>query len=909
MESQPQSELERLRNRVLELERHVEELTSNNGNQRRRFHDALFSSVLENVQTGIVVCDAEGVLAFFNRATRAFHGLPEAPLPPEKWAEHYDLYHADGVTRMRTEEIPLFRALKEGVVENTEMVIAPKSGAPIRRLLASGRAIHSDEGQLLGAVVAMHDVTALKRINRELEETVNERTAALRESEARSAGILESIQDGFFALDSEWRFVYLNSAAERLLGERRQNLLARSHWEMYPDALGTLVEHEYRRAMQENVPVEFQNFYEPWQRWFSIKAAPTAEGGLSIYFRDITEAKLASEALQESEVRFRTMADSAPVLIWIADTHKGCTWFNRPWREFTGHTMEEEYGYGWADGIHPEDLDRCVATYNRSFDRREPFEMDYRLRRHDGEWRWVSDHGIPLTAGNGSFTGYIGSCIDITDRKKAEATLRESEERFREMADSAPVMVWVTEPNGVCTYLSRSWYEFTGQKRDEGAGLGWANAVHPDDKEKAKRAFLDSNATRTPYRVEFRLRHHSGEWRWAIDTAAPRLAPDGTFLGYVGSVLDINDRKKAEEALKASETHFRQVIDSMPQLVWSTLPNGYHDLYNKQWFEYTGLSYDETKGEGWNAVFHPDDQPLAWERWRHSLETGELYEVEYRCKRRDGEYRWFLGRATAIRDEKGDIVRWFGTCTDIHDHKLAQEELRRANTDLEQFAFSASHDLQEPLRMVAIYSQMIERKYRGHLDSKADEYIGHLVRGANQMELLLKDLLAYTRVANIAREGAAKPIESGAVVERVLSNLEAAIRENGASVTVEKLPRVRVEHVHLIQLLQNLVGNAIKYRSERPPKIHIRAERQGSQWRFSVEDNGIGIDRKHEKLVFGIFKRLHGQKYAGTGIGLAICQRIVERYGGRIWVESQVGKGSTFRFTLPGSTNEMKDHE
>jgi light-regulated signal transduction histidine kinase (bacteriophytochrome) len=228
------------------------------------------------------------------------------------------------------------------------------------------------------------------------------------------------------------------------------------------------------------------------------------------------------------------------------------------------------------------------------------------------------------------------------------------------------------------------------------------------------------------------------------------------------------------------------------------------------------------------------------------------------------------------------------------------QALRRANSDLEQFAYSASHDLQEPLRNVAVYSQLLTRRYAAALDEQGLEFLGVVNTGARRMETLVRDLLSYTQAGRREERGAIEAIDADEVLNRVLQDLGPAVEEAGAIVVNHGLPRVRVEEVHFRQLMQNLVGNAVKYRGERPPRIEVSAARLGEQWQFTVKDNGIGIEAQHLHKVFGIFKRLHGQsQYPGTGMGLAICQRLVENYDGRIWVESEPGTGSTFHFTIP----------
>jgi light-regulated signal transduction histidine kinase (bacteriophytochrome) len=264
-----------------------------------------------------------------------------------------------------------------------------------------------------------------------------------------------------------------------------------------------------------------------------------------------------------------------------------------------------------------------------------------------------------------------------------------------------------------------------------------------------------------------------------------------------------------------------------------------------------------------------------------------------------GEWRWTLTRARPLHNPEGQIYKWVGTSTDIHNQLMTERELRRLNKDLESFSFAAAHDLQEPLRMVTSYTQLLSRRFQGRLSDEDRELMDYVIGGAKRMSSLVQDLLSYTSVAKNTDE----PKENVALdraLRRALAHLDATIRETGASITYKPLPHVAGYETQYVQLFQNIVGNAIKYRSDRKPEITIRAERKGLEWLISVEDNGMGIDAEYHTQIFGVFKRLHSQKIPGTGIGLAICQQVVERNGGRIWVESAgEGRGSTFRFTLP----------
>jgi PAS domain S-box-containing protein len=295
--------------------------------------------------------------------------------------------------------------------------------------------------------------------------------------------------------------------------------------------------------------------------------------------------------------------------------------------------------------------------------------------------------------------------------------------------------------------------------------------------------------------------------------------------------------------------------------------------------------------------------------YRRVLDTGRNilnYELQSSHPVRPGDQRDWSISCSPVCAADGSVLGVQVVVQDITERKRSEQllintntELRRANSDLEQFAYSASHDLQEPLRMVAIYSQMLRKRFGGQLGKDGDEFIEYTVQGARRMEQLVRDLLAYTGIA--AGSGQQPPLTDAKEAFRgAVTSLGAAIAETGGTVEAGTLPQVRIHRVHLEQLLQNLISNGLKYRREEPPRIHVGAEQSGPEWVFSVSDNGIGIAPEYLQQIFGLFKRLHSAaEYAGTGIGLAICQRIVERHGGRIWAESREGEGSTFFFTLP----------
>ena len=362
--------------------------------------------------------------------------------------------------------------------------------------------------------------------------------------------------------------------------------------------------------------------------------------------------------------------------------------------------------------------------------------------------------------------------------------------------------------------------------------------------------------------------------------------------------------RKRTAQLEESEARFRELYDQAPV--------GYHELdsegritrVNQTELEMLGYKAQDMLGRPvWEFAIETETARRATEgKLAGTTELGRAFERTY--GRKDGSTFPVLIEDRHLRDAKGDIVGMRSTIQDVTRLKEAEEKLKEtmkrleeSNRELEQFAYVASHDLQEPLRMVASYTQLLARRYKDKLDSDANEFIGYAVDGAVRMQRLINDLLAYSRVTT--RGKPFESVDSKAVLEEALANLKVVIEETGAEVTHGELPEVRGDRTQLARVFQNFVSNAIKFRREDAPRVHVSAERQGKEWVFGVRDNGIGIDPKYSDRIFVIFQRLHGrEEYAGTGIGLAVCARIVDRHGGRIWVESTAGTGSTFYFTL-----------
>ena len=371
-----------------------------------------------------------------------------------------------------------------------------------------------------------------------------------------------------------------------------------------------------------------------------------------------------------------------------------------------------------------------------------------------------------------------------------------------------------------------------------------------------------------------------------------------------GMLRELSGRTKMEQAWSEDEARYRLLAEAIPQLVWMAGPRGTLEYCNRYFQDITGLTAEAARESG-EDVIHPDDRQLAQRRWAECSVRGEPYELEYRIRvARTGSYKWFLVRLHPIKDENGQPLRWIGAAVDIDAAKKAEEELAkqaaelaRLNADLQQFASIASHDLQEPLRNMAICSELLVRNYSHVLDENGRQLVDLICSGAKSGQALTQALLSYARAAE-SSSGPLVPVSLEQPLGRALKNLKTVIAESNAVITHDALPVVVGDSIQLAQLLQNLIHNAIKYRGHTAPQIHISSQKRQKEWVIGVHDNGVGIPEAHRERIFEPFRRLHNPKVAGSGLGLATCKRIVQRHEGRIWVESEPGSGSVFFFTL-----------
>lgn len=394
-----------------------------------------------------------------------------------------------------------------------------------------------------------------------------------------------------------------------------------------------------------------------------------------------------------------------------------------------------------------------------------------------------------------------------------------------------------------------------------------------------------------------------GQRRTIALQAAPIRDDNQQIAGGIVAHMDITGQVRAEAALRDSEAKFRTIANAMPQMVWSTLPDGYHDYYNQQWYDFTGMPEGSTDGERWNGMFHPDDQPIAWERWRHSLQTGETYEIQYRLRHYSGQYRWVLGRALPIRDDAGKIVRWMGTCTDIHDQKLAEEELRESSQRKDEFLAMLAHELRNPLAPINAAAELMA--LTGYDERRVYQASEIITRQVNHMTNLIDDLLDVSRVTRglviLEHESLDLKIIINSAIEQARPLIEARHHELRLRIA-SAAAYMKGDKTRLVQIIVNLLTNAAKY-TPQGGEIELALDVYPTKAEISIRDNGIGMEPGLLPHIFKLFaqgERTPDRTQGGLGLGLSLVKSLTNMHGGQVTAHSDgLGKGSLFTLILP----------
>jgi PAS domain S-box-containing protein len=685
-----------------------------------------------------------------------------------------------------------------------------------------------------------------------------------------------SFPEALVVVDEDWRIVYANPEAARLNGKTADELLGRTPWELWPTSQRTEVERQHRRALREGVPVELHEALE--LRAFSC------ETGIVAYYRSIALHQKLSDFIENVGVPLHWVGEDGTIL-----------WANDAELRFLGYSRDEYVGQNITKFHVDEPV--ILDILQRLKANEELHEYEARMRCKDGTIRYVSISSNVYRE-DGRFVHTRCVTLDITEQKK----ISELQQRLVAIIESSDDAILSKDLNGIIRSWNRGAERIFGYKAEEIVGKHISMLATPETADEMPKILDRIKRGERIDHYETKRKTKDGRILNISLTVSPIRDASGVIIGASKVARDISDQKKTSDL----QERLAAIVESSDDAIISKDLNGIIRSWNQGAERIFGYKAEEIVGKHISTLAAPDsldEIPVILQR----ISRGErIQHYETKRKTKQGKILNVSLTVSPIRDASGVIVGASKVGRDITERRRQEQALREANealtqsnADLQHFAYSASHDLQEPLRMVSTYSEMLKKKFGDKLGPSGEEYIGYAIQGALRMEQLLKDLRSYTQASSSGQEPT-EDIDAGRTLDKALANLEAAIKDSGANISHTALPLVRMHEFPLEQLFQNLIGNAIRYRGGETPRIHVAAERQGNEWLFSVQDNGIGIDSQYKEQVFGIFKRLHSAaEYPGTGMGLAICQRIVQRAGGRIWVESELGRGSTFFFTIP----------
>jgi PAS domain S-box-containing protein len=624
----------------------------------------------------------------------------------------------------------------------------------------------------------------------------------------------------------------------------------------------------------------------------------------------VVERQRTEAARRASDHDSRVIVNSMPGMVAILTPTGGIDAVNDELVEYSGRTLEELQQWGTSDTVHPDDLPRLIQIFTKAIASGEPYDVEVRLRRFDGAYRWFQDRSVPCRDASGAILRWYVLQTDIDDRKRMEDALRHSEARLRAIVETTPECVHVIAGDGTLLSVNAAGAAMAGASSvDLMLGRNFYDLVTPEDRERY-RAFNERVCAGQKGFLEFHIFRLDGECRHLETRAAPLRNDDGT-VAQLGVARDITARKQAEARLRESERNLRQLTETIPEMLWSATPEGAIDYCNARMRDYTGFDAGQVMGDGWTQLLHPDDVDQAVREWLSCIRTGASYQVEVRTFHAAGAtYRWCMANARPLLDEHGRILKWYGTVVDMHDWRQAQEELRHTQeklaymmrvTTMGELTASIAHEVNQPLAGIITNAGTCLRMLAADPPDVhgACETARRTIRDANRAS----DVIVRLRALFIGKELTTESVDLNEATREVIALSMNELQRHRVMLRPEladDLPLVTANRVQLQQVILNLLRNASDAMAgvdDGPRQLLIRTERdEGDRVRLTVQDVGVGLE---PHVMDKLFQAFFTTKSSGMGIGLSVSRSIIEKHGGRLWGEPNDGPGATFAFSIP----------
>jgi PAS domain S-box-containing protein len=805
--------------------------------------------------------DLSGVL-FVNRAYEAIWGrtLESLYADPNSWLE--------GVHPEDSERVQDHVQLLIGgqPIENLEFrVVRPEGSISWVRLRT--HPILDDQGHRYRVVGSIHEFTMRKQAE-----------DAQRQIEEQYRTVAQTATDAIVSIDENSQIIFANPSTSKLFGYDSAELMGRSLTMLMPESLRELHKAGLQRYLATGVRhINWQGIELIGLRKdggeFPVEVSfgeVTRQGHrvFTGFIRDITERKRAED-------RVRQVIDTIPALVWSALPDGSRDFLNQPWMKYSGLSRDEALGWGWTKAVSPEDRPILVDEWRKALASEEPFEREVRFRRADGEYRWFLVRAVPLRNEQGKIVKWYGTSSDIDDRKRAE-------DRIRLIIETIPTLVWTLQPDGAVDFVNQRWMDYTGISLEE-AIKDPKRPIHPEDLPRVVEKWLADFAAGKASEDELRLRRVDGEYRWFLMRTMALRDERGNVIKWYGVSIDIEDRKRAER-------QSRELIDAIPQQIWSGPPDGTLDYCNERWRSYMGLGLEQLRGDGWQSMLHPDDRARVLKAWHESVTNGTPYEQEERHRRADGQYRWFLARGVPLRDADGRILRWYGTNTDIEDRKQAEEKLERLSGQLLQSQDEERRRISRELHDSTGQNLAALTTYLSQLETSIPSTARELCALASRCQELAVQCVREVRTLSYLMYP--PMLDETGLADAIRHFVDGFTTRSGIRVELEVNPnfgRLREDvELALFRVVQESLTNI--HRHSGSPRAKIVLDCRPGSVTVEVRDTGRGISSKNPGTSRGIPFQI--------GIGISSMIERVKLIGGRLEIVSGAG-GTTVRATVP----------